>query len=186
MVRDGRFLEDLYYLLNVITIHVPPLRERRADIPLLVDHFLRRYAREHHREVYEASEEAMMNLMGRDWPGNVRELRNVVERAVLLGAGSVVSVGDIPCALKSAAPLTAPGRLFSLPEKRNDIDELEQDCVTQALERNGGNQARAGQLLGLTRHQVMYRMKMYGLSAPRIPKMSLSGKGVAAYEIGPR
>jgi DNA-binding NtrC family response regulator len=161
-IEEKRFREDLYYRLNVITIDVPSLRERRDDIPLLVDHFLKRFAHEFKKGVTDVSGEALLKLQGYDWPGNVRELKNVIERAVLLGSGTVVSAEDVILGRTAAAP-ERNQRLLSLPHKGIKFDELEKDLVIQALERTGGNQTKAGELLGMTRDQIHYRMEKFGL-----------------------
>jgi DNA-binding NtrC family response regulator len=162
-IEEKKFREDLYYRLNVITIDVPPLRERREDIPLLVEHFLKQFAADFRRGVLHVGPEALRKLEAYDWPGNVRELRNVIERAVLLGSGPAISEDDIVLG-RSSAPAEAGRRLFTLPPKGIRLDELERDLVVQALERTGGNQTRAGELLGLTRDQIHYRMVKFGLS----------------------
>jgi DNA-binding NtrC family response regulator len=161
-IEEKRFREDLYYRLNVITIEVPPLRERREDVPLLVEHFLKHFAREFRKPVIDVSGEALQKLQGYDWPGNVRELKNAVERAVLLGSGSVVAADDVVLGRAAQAP-ERDKRLLSLPHKGIKLEELEKDLVVQALERTGGNQTKAGELLGMTRDQIHYRMEKFGL-----------------------
>ncbi len=161
-IEEKKFREDLYYRLNIITVDVPSLRERREDVPLLVEHFLKRFSTEFRRAATDVSGEALAKLQSYDWPGNVRELRNVIERAVLLGAGPVLSADDIT--LGRSAPPAEPGkRLLSLPVKGIKLEELERDLVVQALERTGGNQTKAGELLGMTRDQIHYRMEKFDL-----------------------
>ncbi len=162
-IEEKRFREDLYYRLNIITIDVPSLRDRREDVPLLVDHFLKHFAKEFRKEVRDVSGEAMQKLMAHDWPGNVRELKNVIERAVLLGSGPVIGADDIAPGRMVATPTGKDKRLLSLPQKGLSLDELEKDLVMQALDRTGRNQTKAGELLGMTRDQVHYRMEKYGL-----------------------
>jgi DNA-binding NtrC family response regulator len=163
LIEEKRFREDLYYRLNIITVDVPPLRDRREDIPLLVDHFLKRFASEFRKSIHDISSEALRKLDSYNWPGNVRELRNVIERAVLLGSGPVLGADDI--IMGRAVPVAAEAgkKLFSLPAKGFKFDELEKDIVTQALERTAWNQTRAGELLGMTRDQIHYRMEKFGL-----------------------
>jgi transcriptional regulator with GAF, ATPase, and Fis domain len=161
-IEEKRFREDLYYRLNVITIDVPPLRDRRDDIPLLVDHFFRHFLKEFRRGAADLSGEAVQKLTGYEWPGNVRELRNVLERAVLLGVGPLIGAEDIALGRVTAAP-DRDRRLLSLPQKGIKFDDLEKDLVVQALERTGGNQTKAGELLGMTRDQIHYRMEKFGL-----------------------
>jgi two-component system, NtrC family, response regulator AtoC len=163
LIEEKKFREDLYYRLNIITVDVPPLRERRQDIPLLVDHFLKRFATEFRKNVTDVSGEALRKLEAYEWPGNVRELKNVIERAVLLGSGPVVAAEDLSMGRSAAAPPEKDKKLFSLPAKGFKFDDLEKDIVLQALERTGWNQTRAGELLGMTRDQIHYRMEKFGL-----------------------
>jgi two-component system response regulator AtoC len=163
LIEEKKFREDLYYRLNIITIDVPPLRERRDDIPLLVDHFLKRFSVEFRKPVNDISGEALRKLEGYEWPGNVRELKNVIERAVLLGSGPVIGADDITIGRAVQAAPEHGKKLFSLPAKGFKFDELEKDIVLQALERTAWNQTRAGELLGLTRDQIHYRMEKFGL-----------------------
>jgi len=163
LIEEKKFREDLYYRLNIITIDVPPLRDRREDIPLLVDHFLKRFATEFRKSVTDASGEAMRKLEAYEWPGNVRELKNVIERAVLLGSGPVIDADDLTMGRTAAAAPEKDKKLFSLPAKGFKFDDLEKDIVTQALERTAWNQTRAGELLGMTRDQIHYRMEKFGL-----------------------
>ncbi len=162
-IEEKRFREDLYYRLNIITIDVPPLRDRREDIPAIVDHFLKHFAKEFRKETRDISGEAMQKLVAHDWPGNVRELKNVIERAVLLGSGAVIAAEDISPGRTAAPPAEKGKQLLSLPQKGLNLDELEKDLVIQALERTGRNQTKAGELLGMTRDQIHYRMEKYGL-----------------------
>jgi transcriptional regulator with GAF, ATPase, and Fis domain len=161
-IEEKRFREDLYYRLNVITIDVPPLRERREDIPLLAEHFLERFAEDFRKGPLRLAPEAVRKLQAYDWPGNVRELRNAIERAVLLGSGPAVTEEDI--VLGRSLPAAGGGtRLLAIPAKGIRFEDLERDLVIQALERTGGNQTRAGELLGMTRDQIHYRMEKFGL-----------------------
>ena len=142
---------------------MPPLRERREDIRLLVDHFLQRFSTEFRKTVNDVSGEALRKLESYEWPGNVRELKNVIERAVLLGAGPVISAEDLTLGRTSAAAPEKDKKLFSLPAKGFKFDELEKDIVLQALERTAWNQTKAGEMLGMTRDQIHYRMEKFGL-----------------------
>jgi len=162
-VREGRFREDLYYRLRVLPVTLPPLRERRGDVPLLARYYLDRFNREFRRSVRGFSEAAESAIGAHHWPGNVRELRNVVERAVLLAEGELIEAADL-------APLAPPARrdrTFCLPPEGIDLDALEAELVAQALERTGGNQTRAGALLRMNRDQIRYRMEKYGLGGSR-------------------
>ncbi len=164
-IEEKMFREDLYYRLNIITIDVPPLRDRREDVPLLVQHFLKRFSREFRKAVVDIDGEALAKLMAYEWPGNVRELRNAVERAVLLGSGTIVTAEDVALG-RTPAPGEREKRLFSLPSKGIRFEDLEKEVVAQALERTGGNQTKAGELLGMTRDQIHYRMEKFGLLKP--------------------
>jgi len=165
LMEEKKFREDLYYRLNIISIEVPPLRERRGDLPLLVDHFLKRFASEFNKTVTDVSGDALRKLESHDWPGNVRELKNVIERAVLLGSGPILEEDDLTLG-RAGSPTSAPDpgkKLVSLPARGLKLEDLEKDLVVQALERAGWNQTRAGAFLGMTRDQIHYRMEKFGL-----------------------
>jgi DNA-binding NtrC family response regulator len=163
-VREGRFREDLWFRLQVIPLRLPPLRERREDIPLLVEHFLERLGTELGGQHAEVSPEAAAALRAYAWPGNVRELRNVLERALLLGSGRRVELEDLPPELRRAGGAGADGRrLLQLPAEGLDFEALERDLVVQALEQAGGNQTQAARLLAMNRDQIRYRIKKFGL-----------------------
>jgi len=159
-LQDGRFREDLYYRLNVVTIQVPPLRERREDIPLLLEHFLQKFAQKNRRNVTGLTVGARDALLRYDYPGNVRELENIVERAVLLCRGQVIDLEDLPVALR-------PGeRDATEPESRRLPDLLagiERQAIRVALERHGGIQTQAAAELGISERVLRYKMKKYGL-----------------------
>jgi DNA-binding NtrC family response regulator len=165
MVRDGRFREDLYYRLNVIPMALPPLRDRREDIPLLVQHFLERFCRELSppRPVMTVSQQAMRRLMAYAWPGNVRQLENALERAVALSAGrQQIELFDLPPDIQEAGVASGPAA-FALPEDGIDFDEyvsnVERELIRQSLERTGGNKGRAAQLLNLKRTTLVEKLK---------------------------
>ena len=165
MVRDGAFREDLYYRLNVIPIHLPPLRERREDIPLLVQHFLERFCRElvPSRPALTVSQQAMRRLMGFSWPGNVRQLENALERAVALSGGrDQIEIADLPSDIQDVGGGSMPQE-FALPEEGIDFEEyvskVELDLIKQSLERTGGNKGRAAQLLNLKRTTLVEKLK---------------------------
>ena len=160
-VREGRFREDLYYRLNVIPITLPPLRERRTDVPLLVEHFLRKYSEG--RTPKPMSEEALKTLMAYDWPGNVRQLESVIERAVLLSEGDVLGPEDLPAAVRARINTTADPIAIEIPDSGIDIEGVERSLIVKALEKAQGNVTRAARLLGLTRRTLQYRLeKMQG------------------------
>jgi DNA-binding NtrC family response regulator len=155
-LEQGTFREDLYYRLNVVPINIPPLRERREDIPYLVEHFAKQFNG-------QISEGAMERLMTYHWPGNVRELENVVERSVLLAQGPRVEAEDvkIDLAIGRPRPAAAAGDHF-LPEGMT-LDEYEQSIIREALKRANGNKSQAARLLGLTRNALRYRLAQMGI-----------------------
>ncbi len=166
-VAEGRFREDLYYRLNVIEVALPPLRERRDDIPLLVAHFIEKYAAELGKEVSGLSEAALERVLAYDYPGNVRELENVVERAVALCQGTEVEPEALPPALLERPRAMATPRI---PDEGVNLDELtgeyERGLLLEALERSGGVKKRAAQLLGITFRSFRYRLEKLGLEGP--------------------
>jgi DNA-binding NtrC family response regulator len=173
-VRDGRFREDLYYRLNVIPIALPPLRDRRTDVPLLVEHFIAKFAGGRKRAV---SEEALKILMAYDWPGNVRELESVIERALLLGEGDRILPADLPAAVRAGIAGRRGLMDLDIPESGIDIEELERTLIVKALQRSGGNVSRAARLLGLSRRTLQYRLeKMQG--APEGASSAPKGAGM--------
>ncbi|MBI4613938.1 MAG: sigma-54-dependent Fis family transcriptional regulator, partial [Planctomycetes bacterium] len=158
-VRQGKFREDLYYRLRVLPIELPPLRDRLADIPILVNHFIDLFNREFRKGVRGIDPDALRALEGYTWPGNIRELKNVVERAMLLCDGETLLKRDLLLP-RSTDTRTHP---FQLPAGGIDFESLERDLVVQALERTGGNQTRAANLLGMNRDQIRYRIEKFGL-----------------------
>ncbi len=170
-VRAGRIREDLYYRLNVIQIHMPPLRERREDIPLFLEHYLGRFAAELGRPAARLTPEAVRLLGAWSYPGNVRELANVVERAVTLCEGGWVQPKDLPPALRGpgAAPAAEPAT--AVPEGGLDLqahlDAVERRILEQALQRTGGVKTEAARLLSLTFRSLRYRLAKYGIGGER-------------------
>jgi len=167
MVAEGQFREDLFYRLNVIPVHLPPLRERKEDIPLLVQHFLA-ILRNGAPTSLTVSQEAMRRLMSFSWPGNVRQLENAVERAVALSAGRTqIDVGDLPTEVQKAQE-TALTTAVTLPEDGLDLDafiaDIERDLIQRSLERTGGNKGKAARLLNLKRTTLVEKLKR--LSSP--------------------
>jgi DNA-binding NtrC family response regulator len=184
MVADGTFRQDLYYRLNVIPIHLPPLRTRKDDIPLLVQHFLQRFCREMPAPArpgaliaplppkpgaqpggpwMTVSQQAMRKLMAYGWPGNVRQLENALERAVALSAGRTqIEAADLPPEVQQAVEV-ATGDAFMLPDDGLDFPEyirkIERDVIEQSLERTGGNKGAAAKLLNLKRTTLVEKLK---------------------------
>ncbi len=166
-VRAGHFREDLYYRLNVVSIHLPPLRDRQSDIPALVRHFLSRYGRLRPGAPIEAiSDEALAAMCAYRWPGNVRELEHAIERAVVLAEGPELREEDLPEAVREPAPrvpVAAPAD-GTLSVKRA-TRALEEQLIRRALERTGGNRTRAAELLELSYRALLYKIKEYGIDA---------------------
>jgi two-component system response regulator AtoC len=163
-VEAGRFREDLFYRLNVMHIELPPLRERREDIPVLWEHFLRRANERLGTRVRGIAPEAMERLLGYDWPGNVRELENAVERALVLSEGEVLGSGELPEKIRGAPamkPLQLPDDDLSL---KRAMRGLEENYIRRALERTGGNRTRAAEILEISPRALLYKLKEYGIS----------------------
>jgi two-component system NtrC family response regulator len=168
-VDEGRFREDLFYRLNVVHLHVPPLRQRPEDIPLLAVHFVKKYVQENVRSKIRLTPEALKVLVQYPWPGNVRELENVMERAVILCSNNLITPEDLPGGLAPAAaseakldidrfvPLHTP-----LPEA---LEAIEEQMIRRALEKSNQVQVRAAELLGITKSLLQYKLKKYHLTS---------------------
>ncbi|HZU33355.1 MAG TPA: sigma-54 dependent transcriptional regulator [Candidatus Angelobacter sp.] len=170
--KEGKFRKDLYFRLNVVTLHLPPLRERRSDIPPLVHYFLDRFAPDTPITISPAAMKCMLQY---DWPGNVRELENCIERAVALGTQEMVDVHDLPPAVHQqpeetaiAAPVTVQQ---ALPESNTDLEELERDTIQRVFEQVQGDKARARRMLGISRATLYRKLKRYNIGL---------GKGASA------
>jgi len=167
LVADGRFREDLFYRINVIPIALPPLRDRREDIPLLADHFLGKYNEQMGKTIAGISQAAMDLLAQHDWPGNIRELENVLERAVALEATPAVLAESLPPSIRGEAARPAPAAIDALPAGGIDLEahvqEIERGFIAQALERAGGVQVKAAELLGMSFRSFRYYVKKYNL-----------------------
>ena len=172
LVEQGEFREDLFYRLNIFPITLPPLRERREDIPRLVEFLLAQYNRELHKNVLGIDKTAMAVMQAYHWPGNIRELRNLIERAMLMARGGVLTLADLPTELKkpAAAPVaekeTPAIPAITFGPQGVDIREVERSLILKALERTAWNQSRAAALLHMSRDQLRYRVKKYGLRPP--------------------
>jgi len=162
-VAAGRFREDLYYRLNVVPITVPPLRERRDDIPILVAHFVRRYTQAFNKRVEGLTPEAMTALREYPWPGNVRELQNVVERLVTLVDGSVIAMSDLPLDLLLPDPRARLREVTTLPLKQA-TEDFERQIVIRVLERVHWNRSEASRILGLHRNSLKLMLARWGLT----------------------
>jgi DNA-binding NtrC family response regulator len=161
-VAAQRFRADLYYRINVITIQLPPLRERREDIPLLSDHFLRMYAQQNHKDIAAFQPQALQRLQAYDWPGNVRELANVIERAVVLAQGPMIGVSELPPHLQDTVPLPVTSDHFVLPAPAT-LAEIERAAIAQALQHSGGNRQAAARLLDIGVATLYRKLKEYSL-----------------------
>jgi len=159
-VKAGKFREDLFYRLQVMPITLPPLRERHGDIPLLAAFFIDLYNREFRKRVRGLSPAALAQLEQYQWPGNIRELRNAIERAMLLVDRERLEPEDFTTLTR-----TVTATSFRLPPGGLNLEEVERQLLVQALERSGGNQTQAAQLLGINRDQVRYRIEKFGLTA---------------------
>jgi len=162
-IAAGEFREDFYYRLNVFSIFVPPLRERKADLLLLVDHFLERFAREHRKSIKRISTPAIDMLMSYHWPGNVRELENTLERAVLMSDGQVIHGHHLPPSLQTAEASNTVTRV-SLSDA---VAGFEKDLIQDALKTTRGNRAKAARLLDTTERVLNYKVRKYGIDARR-------------------
>jgi two-component system, NtrC family, response regulator PilR len=178
LVREKRFREDLFYRLNVIPIHLPPLRQRREDIPLLAEHFRQRFAAEMGKRVMQVSQEAMRRLIEHTWPGNVRELENVMERAVALESTEAILAERLPDTVTAGAapapawvppaPLLGPG--FSLDAH---LEAIELELLRHALEQAGGDRSEACRLLGITPRSLRYLINKHGVTQNGAPTKSV-------------
>ncbi len=167
-VASGAFREDLYYRLNVVSIHLPPLRDRKSDIPILSEHFLERSAAANRKPVRRFSPGALDLLMAYPWPGNVRELENAVERAVLVCTGMTLYPYHLPPNIQSA--IRGKGRA---PSMRSAVEQLEKELLSEALSNADGNQSRAARLLGISERMVRYKARKYHLE----PRKAAAEKG---------
>lgn len=159
MVSDGTFREDLYYRINVISLELPPLRDRVEDIPLLIDHFIRKFNHLHHRSVECLSGEAMTLLMKYSFPGNIRELQNFIERAFVLSRGDTISAEHLPDQVK-------PNQARLPGSETMTLAQMERDLIRQALSRHRGNRANAARELGIHRTTLYRKMKTLGIGNP--------------------
>jgi two-component system response regulator PilR (NtrC family) len=166
-VAEGRFREDLFYRINVIPIALPPLRDRREDIPALADHFLAKYTEQMGKEITGIARQAADLLQQYDWPGNIRELENVMERAVALERTPAILADSLPGSIRMAGPKAAPPASDSLPETGFDLEahvkEIERGYIAQALEQAGGVQVKAAELVGMSFRSFRYYVKKYNL-----------------------
>jgi two-component system response regulator PilR (NtrC family) len=167
-VADGRFREDLFYRINVIPVRLPPLRERREDIPLLAEHFLTKCAEQMDKRITGISHDAMERLVHHDWPGNIRELENAIERAVALETTPTILPESLPLfarPVRDAVPKAM--RPEMLPDAGFDLEahvqQIERECLAEALKRTAGAQMKAAELVGMSFRSFRYYVKKYNL-----------------------
>lgn len=163
-IENGRFREDLYYRLNVVTVEVPPLRHRAEDIPLLAQHFLDHFSQKNRRKIKGFTPQAMDKMLRYPWPGNVRELMNAVERAVVLSRSEYIDVSDLPFSIQDyrGKDVPSPGRLINSVSIR--LEELEREAVLKTLQATKGNKSEAARRLGITRKTLHKKLKKYGVT----------------------
>jgi len=164
-LEQGTFRQDLYYRLNVVPISIPPLRERKEEIPYLVDYFIARFARESDKPLTGITSAALQLLADFHWPGNVRELENIIERAVALSTGTVIDTADIRLDISTSAPAAAAsGGSAPFPPEGMTLEQFEDEIIREALRRAGGNKSQAARLLGLSRNALRYRLSKLGVA----------------------
>jgi Nif-specific regulatory protein len=163
LISEGIFRQDLYYRLNVFPIHIPPLRERKTDIPLLADYFVEKYSRANHKTIRRISTPAIDMLMSYHWPGNVRELENCLERAVLLSSDNVIHGHHLPPTLQTAeaSGTTHRGTLDGT------LENIERDLILDALKAARGNKAKAARALGISERIMGLRVRKHGINPRR-------------------
>ena len=161
-VEDGQFREDLFYRLSVVTIDVPPLRERKDDIPLLAAHFLKSFSERYHISPLTITNEALALIVRYAWPGNVRQLENAIERLVVLANGNMIKPEELPQEVRESESRIAKIDL-KLPDEGIDLEQVEREILSQALQKHAGNQTRAAQYLNISRKTLIYRMEKFGL-----------------------
>ncbi len=162
-IQKGRFREDLFYRLNVIPLHVPPLRERKSDIPLLVEHFLEEFCRENHKERKKITAEAMDLLISYSWPGNVRELKNIVERMVIMTRGSVIEAKDVPEPVQKQPKSPPEMSFFDYPLLKDARREFEKRFIMKKLMENDENISKTAEMIGIERSNLHRKIRSYGI-----------------------
>ena len=159
LVTEGKFRDDLFYRLSVVAVDLPPLRERRDDIPLLIKAFLDEFGRENNKQVRELTPEALNVLLAYDWPGNVRELRNAIEQMVVLARAERLTVRDVPAAIRGSADLSK----INVVRAGMTVEEAERQLIVQALKETEGNRTKAAQKIGISRRTLHRKLKEFGI-----------------------
>src|SRR5918993_1875491 len=162
MVVDGRFRDDLYYRINVLSVDVPPLRERREDIPVLIDYFIKKHTKNTSRLVRGLTSETRKLMIDYSWPGNVRQLESAIERALLLAENDKITLEDLPTEVRQEVGPSAEGA-FKLPAEGINFEDVERNLITQAMEQTDYNITKAAKLLGLTFRTLQYRLEKFGI-----------------------
>ncbi len=167
-VKEGRFRQDLYYRLNVVPIFLPPLRERKEDIPYLVEHFLEKYQQKHGKSIKRVTSEVMKHFLDYRWEGNVRELESVIERSVILTEQDVIDIDTLPEKLQELLTSTSPINFinFSIPDKGISLEHVERSLIESALNKTEWSIKKASELLGITYKTLQYRIQKYQLNTP--------------------
>ena len=161
LIKENAFREDLYYRLAVVPIVLPPLRERREDLPVLTEHFVARCASKYGIRSPKVSREVFKVFFEYAWMGNVRELENLIERMVVLSDGDTLALGDVPENVRNPSS-TKNGLWFDLPSEPIDLEALEGEIIRTSLLQHGGNQSQTAKHLGISRSALIYRMQKYG------------------------
>jgi len=162
-MQKGRFREDLYYRLNVIPLAVPPLRERKTDIPLLVEHFINEFCRENHKEMKKIGPPAMELLMAYSWPGNVRELKNIVERMVIMTRGPMIEAKDVPDPVRDQRKALPESSFLDYPLLKDARREFEKRFIMKKLNENEENISKTAEVIGIERSNLHRKIKSYGI-----------------------
>jgi DNA-binding NtrC family response regulator len=162
-VAEQRFRADLFYRIHVITLHLPPLRQRREDIPLLAAHFLRKYAQQNTKPITAIAQQALQRLQTYPWPGNVRELENVIERAVVLAQGPMIGTEDLPPELQDQEPVSVPEHHVVLSADAT-LAQIEREAIVQTLQRHAGNRQVAARVLDISLATLYRKLKEYNLA----------------------
>jgi Nif-specific regulatory protein len=167
MVREGRFREDLYYRLNVVSVEMPPLRDRKDDIPALAEFFVKRFSGELKKRVDTIQPDALKVLMRHNWPGNIRELENVIERAVLLTDGGAITLADLQIGEQQTTHGGEPAAVVRIPPTGIPLEEIERQAVVEALKMSNWIQKDAADLLGISPRVMNYKIKILNIEIPR-------------------
>jgi DNA-binding NtrC family response regulator len=165
MVSDGRFRDDLYYRINVLSIDVPPLRERREDISVLIEYFLKKHTKNTTHLITGLTAETRKLMIDYSWPGNVRQLESAIERAILLAEGDKITLEDLPTEVRQDVGPAAEGT-FKLPAEGINFEDVERNLITQAMDQTDYNITKAAKLLGLTFRTLQYRLEKFGIKRP--------------------